>query len=156
MSEELKDVERRLKARLDEHGRELLDDTPMSLPVGFGRPETLAEQVQRLVRGAVSQAAADKEFETFEDAEDFDVDDDFDPSTPYETFFDPILGREVTPHDFMSNQDVYRKRYAEAVRDGFAEEDRYEALRSAIGRGEREPDPAPGKVEPSQEGDSEG
>ncbi len=102
--------------KLDENGHEIPDSRPLAVPVGFERPETLAEQVQRLVRGGLSRAAEADGFESFEDAEDFDIDDEpDDPSTIYETHFDPILGREVTADEFRRNEDYYRKEYAKAT-----------------------------------------
>lgn len=82
------------------------DPNPMQIPAGFRRPPTLAEQVARLVRSErFMQEARDAGFETFEEAEDFDIDDDpVDPSTPYEPFFDPALGREVTPADILDER----------------------------------------------------
>lgn len=85
------------------------DPTPMAIPSGFRRPPTLAEQVARLVRSErFQQEVAARGFETFEEADDFDIPDDpVDPSTPYEPFFDPSLGREVTPADIVRNRDGY-------------------------------------------------
>lgn len=87
------------------------DPKPMQLPSGFKRPETLAEQVRRLVRSErFAQQVHDDGFETFEEADDFDVDDDPpDPSTPFEPVFDPALGREVTPADIVRNRDGYAR-----------------------------------------------
>lgn len=62
--------------RYNELGQELPDDTPLELPVGMRRPLTLQEQIQQAVRGAVSRAAARHERETFDEANDFDVEDD--------------------------------------------------------------------------------
>lgn len=94
-------------------GRESPDPTPLAMPAGFMRPPTLAEQVQRLVRTAISRHAEQQGFESFDDADDFDVDEDVEPTTPYETFFDPILGRDVTPHQFKANEEHYKKLYQE-------------------------------------------
>lgn len=77
-------------AKLDEHGREILDSTPMQPPIGYHRTPSLAEQIRNMVRSeklALEAEAAGAE--TFEEADDFDVGDDFDPSSPYETDFDP-------------------------------------------------------------------
>lgn len=86
------------------------DPTPVAIPAGFRRPPTLAEQVARLVRSErFNQQAREAGFETFEEADDFDVGDDIDPATPYEPYFDPALGREVTPADVIRNQAGYAK-----------------------------------------------
>ena len=112
---------------LDKNGHELCDQTTMELPSGFKRPETLAEQVQRLVRTTVSREAHLAGAETFEESEDFDVGDETDPATPYEAHFDPILGKEITADEFRQNQEVYRKRYVDAQSAYYASLDR-EAL----------------------------
>lgn len=115
-------------ATLNEDGHEVGDPDPISLPAGFKIPETLAMQVQRLVRSHISRQAAEAGFETFEEAEDFEVGDDNDPSTPYETFFDPVLGAEITPTEFKANEAVYRHRYLRAQQDYFRSLDRTQAM----------------------------
>jgi len=118
------------KAGLDEFGHEVPDPTPLQIPAGFKRPETLAEQVQRLVRGAISRQAAEEGMETFEESEDFDIPDDpDDPSTQYEEYFDPTLGRAITAQEFRENFDVYRRRFVEAEMKAWQVMDQSEALR---------------------------
>lgn len=77
---------------LDERGAEVLDPTPMSPPIGFRQTPSMMELVRQMVQSERLKAAAQAEgFETFEESEDFDVDDDFDPSTPFENDFDPPI-----------------------------------------------------------------
>lgn len=73
---------------IDSSGCEKLDPTPASLPVGFHRPPTLQEQIRRLVRSELSDAASKHGAESFEEADDFNVGDDLDPSSPYEEQFE--------------------------------------------------------------------
>lgn len=121
--------------RLDARGHEILDPTPMAVPAGFKKPESLAETIQRLVRRGLSDAAASQGFETFEESEDFNVEDEtFDPSTPFETFFDPVLNREITPMEFTANAEVYRKRYQTAQEQYFDQVDRDEVMRENLVR----------------------
>lgn len=101
--------------RIDEHGREVVSSKPAALPVGYERPETLQEQIARLVRNEVSEYAANRGDETFEEADDFDVDDDLDVNTPYEMEFDPILGTDVSPDMIQRNEEEYRQRYLDAA-----------------------------------------
>lgn len=75
-------------AKLNERGHEILDPEPMAIPLGFKKPETLAEQIRRMVKTEMSQAAASQGQETFEEADDFDIGDDYDPTSPYEQNFD--------------------------------------------------------------------
>lgn len=66
--------------------REILDDTPIEVPAGFRRPESLTEQIQRMVRTQISEAADRNGHETFKESQDFEVDEDFDlPMTAAES-----------------------------------------------------------------------
>lgn len=86
--------------KLDKQGREILDLTPVSIPVAYTRPLSLQEQIKRMVRSEEFMRQADAAgVETFDEADDFDVGDDFDPSSPYELEFDPDLGREVSKEE---------------------------------------------------------
>lgn len=119
-----------MEGRLDAAGNEVPDNTPLSIPAGFKRPEKLEDQIRRLIRNAVADADRDK-LETFEESEDFDIDDDmFDPSSPYEEVFDPVLGRGITVDEFRRNEEVYRKRYLEAEQKAYEMMERSEALRA--------------------------
>lgn len=153
------------KSRLDRNGHEVLDDTPMAIPAGFKRPETLAEQVQRLVRTTVSRQAEEAGFETFEESEDFDVDDGdaTDRGTPYETYFDPVLGKELTPAEFMARENEYRLRYINEQSQEFKRIDA-QAVKKRVyspqeaparGAGGGQPPASTPPVRPSQE-DSKG
>lgn len=97
-------------SRLDELGREIPDGSPLTIPSGFRRPPTLEEQIHRLLfRQRLNDAAALQGKESFEDANDFDIEDDpVDPNTPYEPFFDPFLGREVTPQLVRKHEEELR------------------------------------------------
>lgn len=66
--------------RFTKEGRELPDPTPMEIPAGFQRPLTLQEQIERCFRGLVSRNAEARGFESLEEATDFDVPDDQDPT----------------------------------------------------------------------------
>lgn len=71
-------------ATLDEKGHEILDDTPVAIPVKFMRAQTLTDQVRALISVHASQRAADDGFETFEEANDFDIPDEYDPASIHE------------------------------------------------------------------------
>lgn len=161
--ETLDEVEARLMSRLDENGHEVPDPTPLTIPSGFRRPETLQEQVARLVRGAMSRRAEEEGFETFEDSEDFDVDEDFDPRTPFEEVFDPLLGRGVTPQEMQEHGDRYRDLYLAAERNRYRQHD-LERRAAAVPDDSRKvnpsafqqerpakPAPSPVKIEPDNE-----
>lgn len=88
--------------RYDEQGRELPDPTPVEIPVGFSRPESLQDQIKRLIRTELSMDAQAGGFESFEEADDFDVGDDFDPSSPHEL----DDAQEAAPLEKLSTEPV--------------------------------------------------
>jgi len=57
-------------------GWEVPDPTPLARALKFQRPPTLEEIVQRTIRGALSRHAAEQGRETFDEANDFDIDED--------------------------------------------------------------------------------
>lgn len=65
-------------------GREYPDPTPVAKPVGWKPPHNLQETIRRFVRDEMSRLARGQEMETFEEADDFDVGDDYDPKSPHE------------------------------------------------------------------------
>lgn len=74
-----------------EHGYEIVSPLPMAPPVGYKKSPTLAEQIRAMIISEkLRQEAEAAGFETFEEADDFDVGDDFDPTSPYEGDFDPL------------------------------------------------------------------
>lgn len=79
----VQDVENN-KPRLNEAGHETLDTTPVAIPIKLQRADNIASEVARLVRGTLSQLAEAQGHETFEESDDFDVGEDFDPKSPYE------------------------------------------------------------------------
>lgn len=82
-------------------GAEVPDPVPLEPPVGFVRRPSLTEQIRDMVRSEAVRAAAESQgMESFEEADDFSVEDD-DPSTPYEAEFEPVsevLSRAATEH----------------------------------------------------------
>lgn len=61
------------KKRHNARGAEILDTTPVEVPLNYRRPETLEEKMRRVVHGALSEQAAAQGKETFEESNDFDV-----------------------------------------------------------------------------------
>lgn len=102
---------------LDDNGHEVVSNKPIDLPMGFKKPETLAEQVRRLVRSEQWNQHLGETAETFQEADDFEVGDDFEPAAPYEMVFDPILQREISHDEFIRNSAEYKKLYLEAAKE---------------------------------------
>lgn len=129
-----------MSSKLDENGHELLDNTPVELPLGFEHPESLEDRIRRLVRTSVSSHAAEQGAETFEEADDFDIpDDDSDPITPFEMEFDPALGREVSPQMVLENKDYYDDLVNKAIPETMPEtKPEPDAPKAQAGEGEQE------------------
>lgn len=72
-----------------EIGKEFPNPVPMAPPLGFVPQPPIWEQIRAMVKREMSQVAEAEGFESEEEANDFDVGDDFDPSTPYEEEFEP-------------------------------------------------------------------
>jgi len=68
---------------------EVLDPTPIAMPVRFHRHQTLQEQIQMYTRNTLNKMAAANDQETFEEADDFDIGDDFEPVSEHEIEFNP-------------------------------------------------------------------
>lgn len=72
------------KPPLDSKGHEIPDDSPVAIPVRFNRIPNMMDQMRTLIRAEVSRAAEAEGYETFEEADDFDIGDDYEPNSRYE------------------------------------------------------------------------
>lgn len=72
-------------------GKEYPDPVPMAPPIGYQAPPDLMTLIRQMIRAEeFKRLAAQEDFETFEESDDFDIEDDpLDPHTPYEAVFDP-------------------------------------------------------------------
>lgn len=76
----------------DENGGEVLDPTPMQPPLGYKRSLSLSEQIAQQVRIAHLKILEDSAVsETEDEADDFEVGDDFEPLSQYENDHMPTL-----------------------------------------------------------------
>lgn len=94
-----RDEEDRLRScKLDARGSEILDSIPMEPPLGFKSQPSMFDVMRKMIADR-EREIAQAGYETPEEADDFDVDDDFDPTSPYEHNFDPPapLPSEVPP-----------------------------------------------------------
>lgn len=71
-------------SQFDEHGHEIPDNTPLEIPVGFHLPESLETTIARLVRAESIRAADKGVAETFEESDDFDLDEENTPISGYQ------------------------------------------------------------------------
>lgn len=74
-------------------GKLIPDPVPIAPPIGYKKQPSMVEIVRDMVRGErLAQAAREAGAETFQEAEDFDVEDDPpDMRSPFENQFDPPL-----------------------------------------------------------------
>jgi len=84
---------------LDWQGYEKPSGIPVAPPVGYVQQPSLSERIREMVRGHnLAEEVRAAGFETFEEADDFDVGDDYEPSSPYEEVFegdyDPGAGKK--------------------------------------------------------------
>lgn len=120
-------------------GREYPDPTPVAPPIGFVRQPTLAETMRQMVRSeALKRAARESGMETFEEADDFEIGDDYDPKSPYEEVFEPQINAVDPNKVFVDNM-------AQALRTAFSEEKPVEG--QAAPPPEAPTPPAPAKQE---------
>lgn len=85
-----------LKAKMDRAWPgETVDPTPMAPPIGYKKQPTIWEQQRALIRSEMSRHAAEQGMETFEESDDFEIGDDYDPNSPYESDFDPPTEKVV-------------------------------------------------------------
>lgn len=92
--------------RLDKDGNEVLSKKPAAVPLGFEKPETLEQTIARLVNNRLIQKQLDEQgHETFEEANDFNVDDDFDPNSPWEEHFEGQREMEMAILEEYKNQE---------------------------------------------------
>lgn len=106
--------------KYDALGRELPDPTPVELPAGRRVPESLESMMARMVRGHVSQLAEREGLETFEEANDFDIESDDEPLTAYEQ------------QDMKLEALADEKRRLDELEDAFDEEKKAAKLREEV------------------------
>lgn len=75
----------------DEAGKFYPDPTPVAPPIGYVQEPSMFDRVREMVRRETSRVAADKGFESFEEANDFDTDDyEEEPFSPYEEIVEQL------------------------------------------------------------------
>lgn len=122
ISPELYDELSRLDtAYINEKGQEVLNPKPTVLELTT-RPPSLKEQIQRLVKSELSLQAMSQGRETFEEANDFEVDDDPMPTSQFEMMAEEFLPPEqpsslTTPEGGHSSQAAPTPEAAAPVED---------------------------------------
>lgn len=99
-------------ATLDEFGREILDQTPVSIPFRVERPEPIHMRLRRLAMEAAASIQGPDE-ETLEDANDFEISDD--PSSFDSAFTEPDYLPSV--HSLKGGNDSFTPEEIVAARE---------------------------------------
>lgn len=115
MDESVKEFREKLeniRTRLNEDGSEKQGRRgPIAPPIGYQKQASLVEMMRSMIRSErLAMAAEAAGYETFEESEDFDAEDDFDPSSPWENDFDPPI-RELAE---AGKAEIKRKQVLEA------------------------------------------
>ena len=77
---------------IDLNGKLIPDPTPLAPPVGYNPQPSMVEIVRDMVRSErLKQDLDDQGLETFEESEDFDIEDDPVAQSPWENEFDPPI-----------------------------------------------------------------
>lgn len=121
-----KEVSRKFKSgRHDDSNQEMIDPRPMSAAIKYRRPPTLQEQMEAFVRSAELRRFAEASgVETFDEANDFEV-DDFDD--PLERFFNtPTPWEETRIGQFEEDAEAIRKKVDEMVNSARERKAKYE------------------------------
>lgn len=85
---------------------EIPDQTPVEMPLGYERPESIESMIARMVR-SVSEQAGREGAETFEEADDFDMDDDSEIVSPYQM---SQMEEELPTYDRKHTKDITPER----------------------------------------------
>lgn len=101
-------------------GRELPDPTPVEVPAGWRQPESVESMLARMVRTKVSELAEKEGLETFEEANDFDIEDEDEPLTAHEQ------------QDMKLEALADEKRRLDETEDAFNEEQKQSKIREEV------------------------
>lgn len=72
-------------AELSPAGAEILDPVPMEPPIGYKDQPDMWETVQRMVKTELlARELASQDYGSFEEEDDFEVGDDYEPTSPHE------------------------------------------------------------------------
>ena len=135
-------------ATLDEHGREVLDQTPVSVPFKFERPEPIHLRLRRQIIDAMVAAERDGEHETVEDFNDFRIEgepDSYDDGrSPYEE--DSLTGKvpmEEALEQARKEAEQKERDYYEELKKKYAEKTEPNQQTMSAGDGSEPPQAAP-------------
>lgn len=77
ISQELFDTLQSLEVSLlNDKGQEMPNPMPVEIPSGLGKPYTIEDRIAEIVRSSLSMQARQQEYETLDEANDFDLKDE--------------------------------------------------------------------------------
>ncbi len=132
-------------AKFNEQGQQIPDQTPLEIPVGFQVPTDLNTLIRQLVR-AESGRAAEMGQETFEEADDFEIESD-DPISPYT----PTTMQEEAPREAKFLREEEKPKPAEISSPGANDAD-YQAFLAWKQANAKANDPKNSPSDPPQSG----
>lgn len=107
-------------------GREIVDPVPIAPPVGWFKQPSMFDQLRDMVRSEhLRMYAASQGQESFEEAQDFEVEDDIFPSSQYENDFEPLENLQARRQQEFREQFLKERddRYIKRKRREWADED---------------------------------
>jgi len=105
---------KRTNLKHNEFGLEIVSPKPMQPPLGYKRAPSLSEQIRQQVLAHKLEMLEHLE-ETEEEADDFEVEDDFEPASPHENEHMPTV-KELRLRAKEINEEV-KRRNLENLRD---------------------------------------
>lgn len=114
--------------------QETPDPTPVTVGIPLERPLTLQEEMKRFIREEISQAAEVAQAGSWEDEDDFDVDEDPSPISAYEL-------DEMQEEELASNYDPDQGTAASADPDALPAEDQTDLASESVPEPEATPSP---------------
>lgn len=99
--------QRKQNPKLNDFGYEVLDPTPMEPPLNYKQQPSLHEQIRDMIRSErLRQEVMAQGYETFEEADDFHMDEDPEPWAPYEEQFEPTPMQELHRRRRQATEDA--------------------------------------------------
>ena len=98
---------------IDEKGREIVDPKPVSLALDVPQPRSLQAIIARVLRTNASDVAMHSGHESFDEANDFEVDDDPEVKSEYE--LDDDVDFPEPPKEDLKGEDPPKEASDEAV-----------------------------------------
>lgn len=115
------DYEEKLGAkRQTRDGAEIPDEVPLAPPVGYRREPSMVDHIRSVIMGEqIRRAAHAAGYETFEEADDFDIDEDYEPGSEFEMEqdFEPVSSLKAKEELARKEAELAKQRAALEARE---------------------------------------